>query len=235
MNGEHRRSWRTALDVGSTVVMIALAAILVWEGRVRLVGSNTARTPPEVPVPPAPIKLTGGVVRGSSSARVVIIEYADFECPFCAIFARKIEPVLRRDYVDKGRILFVFRNLPLSIHKHAAPAAQAAWCAAKQNRFWDLHDRLFLTPTELEESDLDAAAVAVGLDSTSYRACRTSAEAAHAVRDEKDEGARMKIDSTPVFLFGTTTPDGQVRVSKTLLGTGSIETFTTVLDKLLGA
>lgn len=214
--------------------MLAIAAIIVWQGRSRLSDSADREAfQRQVPIPAAPIVIQGAASRGAASARVAMIEYADFECSFCARFAQEIEPELRRDYVDNGRVLFVFKHFPLPMHKQAPAAAEAAWCAARQGKFWDMHERLFGSLHKLQQFDAQTIADDIGLDRDRYKSCQASGEARHYVQADRDEGKRLKVAGTPVFFFGGIMPDRRVRISDALMGAKSIDEFKLILDRLL--
>ena len=125
---------------------------------------------------------------GLVSAPVAIVEYSDFECPSCAQFAREVEPHLRKEYIDKGKVVLVYKHFPLSIHPMAGAAARAAWCAARQGKPWEMHDRLFRIRKGLQDSDLVSAAQEIGLDITVYNSCRVGGEAAKQVEMDRAEG-----------------------------------------------
>lgn len=231
----HIPRWRTAFEVVSTVVLIILAAAVVWEGRTRFFGSPSGPTSQaRVPIPTEPIPIGKSAIRGVVSAPVAIIEYADFECGSCAHFAGIVAPGLLRDYVDKGRLLMVFKNYPLESHLGARNAARAAWCAGQQGKFWDLHDRLYRIRGGMEDADIKAAANAVGLDMTLYNNCRTTADADKQVQMDKDEGERLKVPGTPTFFVGKVIPNNRVQVTDVVVGSNSVEELKRILDRFFG-
>jgi protein-disulfide isomerase len=166
---------------------------------------------------------------------VAIIEYADFECPSCAQFAKTTEPVLFREYVETGRVLFVFKHFPLPIHPGAPAAAQAAWCAGRQGKFWEFAGQLFRMRGSLEDADLTTAGLAVSLNGPDFEACRTADDSARHVQSERAEGENLQVPGTPTFFIGRLRPDGRVDVSDVLLGAKPIEEFQPILGRLLGS
>lgn len=99
---------------------------------------------PAPPLPAQPLSISDAVVKGSERAKVVLIAFSDFECPYCSRFAKDTLPVLDEKYVRTGRVRVAFRHLPIeSIHPTAFKAAEASECAREQGRFWEMHDRLF--------------------------------------------------------------------------------------------
>jgi protein-disulfide isomerase len=192
--------------------------------------------------PPGPPAVTGlvlpagGATKGSAKAPLTIVEYTDFECPFCARYARESYPRLIREFVDAGRVRYVVRHLPLeSIHPSARGAAQAAECARQQGKFWEMHDRLFANPQALSRADLDRTADALGLAMPAFRQCVDSPAAAAAVSRDLDEALRAGISATPSFIIGTTEPDGSVKALRRLSGAQPYPVFKAALEGLLAA
>lgn len=226
--------WKPAFEVTSTLAMILLAAALAWEGRTKVSGSAAARAPGMTAKPPTqPLPIGQSAVMGSTAARLVVVEYSDFQCPACGKFAREIEPQVRHRYVDSGRVLFVFKHYPLPIHAFAPAAAEAAWCAAEQGRFWQMHDNLFGLKANLEEPNLESAASASGLDRGRFDLCRAGDTARRRVDAERDEATSIGVPATPAFYFGTLNRDKTVTVSEGIVGASSVEAFASVLDRLL--
>jgi protein-disulfide isomerase len=140
----------------------------------------------------------GGPQRGPSTAKVTIVEFTDFQCPFCGRVIPTLDQLLR-DYPNDVRILF--RHNPLPFHNNAAPAAEAAVAAEMQGKFWEMHDKLFADQNDLERPALELHAVELGLDLTAFRA----ALAAHAGKARVDEdlalGRRLGVRGTPSFFI----------------------------------
>jgi len=129
--------------------------------------------------------------------------------------------------------LFVFKHFPLPFHKQAPAAAEAAWCAGRQGKFWEMHERQFGVFNRLQDFDSQAAAREIGVDMALYNACRAGGEAEQQVRADRAEGEKVKVSGTPVFFFGTIGADRRVQVSDTLVGAKSVEEFRLILDKLI--
>jgi Na+:H+ antiporter, NhaA family len=136
-------------------------------------------------------------IRGAADAPVTLVEYGDFQCPYCG----EAYPVVKRLLERFGdRLRFVFRHMPLAdLHPRAPAAAQAAEAAGAQGRFWEMHDRLFEHQLELRDSDLRGHAEALALDVERFGS--DLGDAAHAARIEADllSGARSGVPSTPRF------------------------------------
>ncbi len=148
--------------------------------------------------PRATSNLAVGPAKGPDQAPITIVEFTDFQCPFCA----KVQPVLKQlDAMYPGKIRFAFRSLPISSHAFAEPAAEAALCAGEQGRFWDMHDHLFERQDALTTQDLARYAHTIGLDQALFDSCRASDRPAKASREDQAAAAGMGINSTPTFFI----------------------------------
>lgn len=145
------------------------------------------------------IDIEGAPVRGAVMAPVRIVEFSDFECPFCGRAAPELERVLGQ---FQGDVQLVFKHFPLSMHEHAGDAALAANAAGRQNKFWEMHDALFENQTELTPSDLERYAQELGLNMEQFRADLQSEELRASVERDKGQGVELGVDSTPSFFIG---------------------------------
>lgn len=147
--------WRAILDVTAAVAMIVAAVGVVWlmlSVPDALAGQRPAAHAGGAPLPSRPVSIEGAAVKGKVGVRVGVIEYSDFQCPYCGTFARDTLPRIVSEYVDTGKAFFAFRHLPLeAIHPHARRAAEAAECARRQDRFWTVHDTIFRSPDVFEK------------------------------------------------------------------------------------
>jgi protein-disulfide isomerase len=153
----------------------------------------------EILLEPPRVQVSGtGHARGPENAPVTIVEFSDYQCPFCLRAEPTVAAVLER-YGDRVRL--EYRHLPLvQIHPRAQPAAVAAVCADKQGKFWDYHARLFQNQKALEDADLKKYASEVGLDGKAFDECRAHPEAAQRVNADMEAAGRAGIDGTPAFL-----------------------------------
>jgi protein-disulfide isomerase len=158
-----------------------------------------AETPVIVALAPPKAKVDVGEaqVLGPKSAKVVLVEFADYECPYCQKVAPDVKK-LKDEYGD--RIAFTYKDFPLPNHSRAEKAAEAVRCASKQNKFWEFHDELFHSK-ELDVDQLKAQARALQLDSAQFDKCLDSGEQAAAVAKDKKEGLRLGISGTPSFFI----------------------------------
>lgn len=182
----------------------------------------------------ASINVHGEPYRGNSGASVAIVEYSDFQCPYCARYVQEIYPKIEQDYIKTGKIRYLFRDFPLPIHPQAMQAAEAARCAGEQGKFWEMHDRLFSNQSALSIDDLPKHAQALGLEPAKFNECMASGKYARAIRGIMSGAERMGVNGTPAFLIGTVSSNGDVISSSNLiLGVETYETFKSVLDELL--
>jgi len=240
-------AWRGRLEIVALVVFISLGLVMIWKlalkdtgiaSTARVAGRQTAIKPPPPPpprLPVDPISIAGAVLKGTPSAPVAIVEYSDFECPYCATFVKTTLADLDREYIVTGRVLFAFRHLPLeSIHKRAFRAAEASECANRQGRFWDFHDTLFQNPKEMDEPSLGRRAADLGLNVSAFSAC-LDGQATDKVRQDVGEAGRLGVRGTPTFFIGVTGPDGLVTVTDRISGARPLSAFKEAIDKAMAA
>jgi protein-disulfide isomerase len=160
-------------------------------------------------------------VAGPAGAPVTIVEFSDFQCPFCQSVAPTLKQV-REKYGDKVRV--VWKDFPLTqIHPQAFKAAEAAHCAADQGKFWEYHDRLFGNQQALQPESLKSHAASLGLDAAAFDSCLDSSKHGPRVSEGVAQGSRLGVNSTPtVYING-----------RMLSGAQPLETFTTIIDEEL--
>ena len=154
-----------------------------------------------------------GEALGSTSAPVTIVEFTDFQCPFCGHHATTTFPALRAKYIMTGRVRYVLRDFPLSqIHPFAMPAARAARCAAAEGagKFWAYHDSLFAHQNDLSDLYFSTLANQVGLYPTAFKACITSGRFDDQIAADARAATAAGFDGTPGFVIGRTRSDGKV-------------------------
>ncbi len=137
------------------------------------------------------------MMQGPKNAQVTLVEFADYECPYCQKVAPDVKK-LEEDFSNK--VSFAFKDFPLPMHSRAEKAAEAARCASRQNKFWEFHDELFHSK-ELDVDQLKAQARALKLDSEQFDKCLDSGEEAADVDHDRKEGNRLGINGTPSFFI----------------------------------
>ena len=180
----------------------------------------------------ATVAISNKPTMGSDSAPVTVVEFADYQCPYCLRFTKTTFPYLKRDFIDTGKVRWVALNLPLAFHKDARKAAQAAHCAGEQDKFWEMREVLFKNPKELGPEHLPEHAATVSLDVEAFKACIASdRHLADIDQDAKDAGA-VRLTGTPSFIVGKTASDkisGQV-----IIGAQPLNVFSAAIKKALG-
>jgi protein-disulfide isomerase len=145
--------------------------------------------------PRADIQLNDAPVKGPVNANVMVIEYADYECPYC----QQVFPTLQKlESEFAGRVAFAYKDTPLPMHPHAEKAAEAAHCAGAQGKYWEYHDVLF-SSKELDTATLKQDAVSLKLDTAAFNKCLDSGETAASIKTTLDEAQKLGLPGTPVF------------------------------------
>ena len=163
------------------------------------------------------VSTDGAPVRGSPEAAVTIVEFSNFECPFCKQAQLTIMQLLER---YNGKVKLVYRDFPLdSIHPQARRAAEAARCAHDQGNFWDFHDLLF-SEAKMAPEDLRQYASKMGLDTVKFDSCVSNGTHKFTVQRDLDEGTRLGITGTPAFFIN----------GRMISGAQSFEAFARIID-----
>ncbi|WP_317987917.1 DsbA family protein [Hyalangium gracile] len=161
-----------------------------------------------------------GPSKGPENAPVTIVEFSDFQCPFCSRAKNTVDEVVK-SYGDQVRL--VFRHFPLSFHKEAPKAAEASACAADQNKFWEYHDKLFANQQALTVDDLKKHAADLGLDTARFNECLDSGKKAELVKKDMADGEKVGVSGTPAFFINGIVLSGAVPA----------EEFKTIIDSEL--
>jgi len=141
-------------------------------------------------------------VVGRADAPVTIIEFSDLQCPHCARNALNTFPEIKRNYIDTGKVRYVARDFPLTMHPFAMPAAVATRCAGEQGKFWQYRHALFERQNDLATSPYDALAAELGLDAPRFAECQKDPAQVAAVRADIALAGSNRVTSTPTFLVG---------------------------------
>jgi protein-disulfide isomerase len=171
--------------------------------------------------PRVAVEATDDPSRGPANAPVTIVEFSDFQCPFCA----RVNPTLQQvkdTYGDTIRV--VFRDFPLlQIHPQAAKAAEAATCANEQGKFWEMHDRLFANQQKLQVADLKQHAADLGLNAEAFNQCLDSGKHEAEWRKDLEDGAKYGLSGTPAFFIN----------GRLISGAQPLEAFTEIINEEL--
>jgi len=201
----------------------------------QLLAANGARPAPQPPAPPSALAIQNEAFRGDSGAAVAIVEYADFECPYCGQYERDIYPQISKDYVQAGKVKFFFRDLPLAVHPHAVIAARAARCAGEQGKFWEMHDSLFAKQNAIRDVDMPGRAHELGLDTAKFSECLSSDRYSDEIKASADGAQKMGVGGTPTFFIGKVDPKGEVTNLKMIIGARPYDAFKSAIEDSLAS
>jgi protein-disulfide isomerase len=178
-------------------------------------------------------------IQGSPDARIVMVDFTDYQCPYCGQYARDIYPELKKLYVDTGKIRYVVLDLPLASHFYAKQAAEASHCAADQGKFWEMHDQM-MKDELASRNELASYAKTLKLDIAQFEGCLgAEAKYTEAVNQAASRNLAltksMGLGSVPSFAIGITDPatPQKVQILWTTEGVGSVDAFKLKLDASL--
>lgn len=172
-------------------------------------------------------------VKGDMYAPVTVIEFSDYECPFCRRFHEQTLPLIEKEYISKGKVRYVFRDFPLSFHKRAFPAALAANCAGEQGRYWDFNDFLFKNPDKLDDVEsIKEYALSLGMDTEKLDRCIREKKYEHEINKDIEDGRKYGIRGTPSFFIGRT-ENGNEITAIYVRGSQPFQVFKTHIDRFL--
>ena len=208
------------------------AAIAKLESKI----NNTPQPSTKSNTQPIKVSIEDDPMKGDPNAPITIIEFSDYECPFCAKFFEDTLPLIEENYINTGKVNFVYRDFPIqSIHPNAVPAAVATECADDQDSFWSFHDMIFEnknTWSKLNGEDLlnefEQYATTLGLDTKEFNECLESGKHLDEVRKDLQDGQNYGITGTPGFFIGNDN-SGYIMVS----GAKPYPIFEEILDEML--
>jgi protein-disulfide isomerase len=233
--------WGSGIAVSISALSMAVAlgatvAVHRVERRLDAIDATLSRL--ESPADSGPTRVTLSVARGwralgNPRAPVTVVEFTDYECPYCKRFHSDAYVNLKRNYVDAGLVRWVVRDLPLAIHGSAHAAAESARCAGAQGAFWQMHDALLGDSRAPDSSVIAAATQRLGLDADGLYACLRSHRMAAAVDADVAEATALRLDHTPAFVVAPSAKeklDGAV-----ILGAYPYARYAEAIDSLLKA
>ncbi len=210
--------------------LTAIKEILVRATR----GQSRARA--QTKFEPQDLSIAGAATLGAADAPVTLVEFTDYQCPFCRRHNLQTKPQLVKDYVETGKLKYVLREFPIqSIHPKALKAAEAALCAGDQGRYWDMHEAFFADQRKLAPEDLKAHAEALGLDAAGFSECLDGGRYAQRVQKDLADGIKAGVRGTPTFFLGLTDPEDptKIRATKALRGAQPYAVFKQTIEALL--
>jgi protein-disulfide isomerase len=196
----------------------------------RLMAPQSADPPPQR----VQMSVAGGWYSvGRADAPVTIVEFADYQCPFCKRFHANTYAELKKNYIDTGKVRFVSRDLPLGFHLFAFKAAEAVRCAGDQGKYWELRDALYSSAAPPNDEVLKKSAEDLSLDATSFQACLSAEKYKAEVQKDAADAARLHLDGTPSFVLGKTA--GEKLDGVVLVGALPFASFDAPIQKVLKA
>lgn len=191
---------------------------------------------------PVTVSIDDDPILGDPNAPVTIVEFSDFQCPFCRSFWSETLPRIKSEYIDQGLVRLVYRDLPLTSigHEMAQPYAEAAHCAGDQGKFWEMHDKIFAeqekqgtgTISGITIADVKSWAREIGLDGGSFDSCLDGGQYADEVAADVVDAQNYGANGTPSFYVGLTDPSGSF-VGTYINGAQPFESFQQVIDGFL--
>lgn len=170
---------------------------------------------------------------GDPKAPLTMVEFSDYQCPFCRRFSITTLSRIKKEYVETGKLRYVFRDFPITkIHPLAVGAAIAAQCAGEQGKYWDMHDLLFQKSRELKPAQLKGHARTLGLDDAKFSECTDSKRYLRQISTDVRDGQRAGVRGTPTFFLGPT-KDGKTMTGAALRGAQPYAVFKRTLDAAL--
>ena len=197
-------------------------------------GRQAAAPPPPVTPDSREMTVANAHAKGSAGSRLVLVEFSDFQCPFCARHAKQTMPQLEREYVDTGKLRYVMRNLPLTqIHPDAVRAASAAECAGDQGKYWQMHEKLFGHQQALGAADLTRYAQESGVEPKAFQQCMDANRHEAKIRQDLAEALNAGVNSTPTFFLGFAEGDGKAKIVRRVSGAHPYPVFKAAIEGLL--
>jgi protein-disulfide isomerase len=193
-------------------------------------------TPPQAQAPAVDTKLplADATTRGNSAAKVAIVEFSDFQCPFCGRYATQTFPQIDKEYIAAGKVRYAFMDFPIeSIHPQAFKAHEAALCAGEQGKFWEMHRELFANQNALAADALAGHAAKAGADQAKVAACLQSGRHAESIRKDLAMGEDIGVRGTPTVLIGTAGPDGTFTAARVISGAQPFSVFKDAIEQIL--
>lgn len=170
---------------------------------------------------------------GRDDAPVTIVEFTDFQCPFCRKYHTETFGLLKKNYIDTGKVRFASRDLPLSMHPYAQKAAEAARCAGEQNKFWELRDAMITNSADLSQDAIIKYAQMNGLEIASFKACLEADKYKAEIQKDMADAGTLGISGTPSFVIGKTAKDALE--GDRVVGALPVSTFESEIQKFMTA
>ncbi|HEY2863800.1 MAG TPA: thioredoxin domain-containing protein [Casimicrobiaceae bacterium] len=174
---------------------------------------------------------SGGFSEGKKDAPLVLVEYTDYQCPFCQQFHNSAYTQIKANYIDTGKVLFVSRDFPLDFHENARRGANAARCAGEQGKYWELRHAMIVNASQLQQDKIASYAANVKIDVAKLQSCIAADKYKSAIDKDIAEGMAAGVNGTPSFVLGRMV-DGKLTGVR-LVGAMPYEQFDTKIQAML--
>lgn len=202
----------------------------------KLLQQGARAAPGQQPFAPTDMTLEDPKYRGHFDAPVTMVEFSDYQCPFCKRHANSVMPNILQEYVDTGKVRFVMREFPLeNLHSRAEEASEAALCAGDQGKYWEMHDALFNDQRANTDEDFQRFAEEMGIDTADFALCMLEDRHMERINSDVVEGQKLGVSGTPSFVLGLTDDEDPniVHLTRFIRGAQPLPTFTAALDSLI--
>jgi protein-disulfide isomerase len=205
-----------------------IKSILILQGRSR--ARRPSRRPSKVT---AEVSVSGKPSLGRENAPVTMVEFSDYQCPFCKRHFLTVFPIIKKEYIDTGKVRYILRDFPIaSLHPQAKKAHEAAYCAGEQNKYWKMHDTLFENSKDFSVPALKRYAQGIGLDGDRFNNCLQSGKYASRIEKEIAEGVKAGVRGTPSFFIGPSESGGKI-TGTIVRGAQPLNRFRQVIENVL--
>ena len=193
-----------------------------------------AQAVPSAPQMPQNMKVKSDAiyVLGRSDAPLTMVEFTDYQCPFCGRFEATTFPEIKKSYIDTGKLRLILRDLPLSdMHPFALKAAQSVHCAGDQGKFWEMKELVFKNQNRLDIDSLTGYAKDLALNGNTFNSCMADGKHLQEIRDEAKYAQSLGITGTPTFILGKSA--GDTVEGRVIVGAQPLATFEAAIDEML--
>jgi protein-disulfide isomerase len=203
-----------------------------------LLRARPAAAPPAAAAQPLEnvvLSIEGAPSLGDKDAKVTLLEFSDYQCPFCARHVKQTMPEILKEYVNTGKVRYVLRDFPIeSLHPKAFKAHEAAHCAGEQGKYWEMHERIFENQRTLDTKDFVGHAQALGLDVAKFEQCVGGGKYAEKIRQNMAAGQQAGVSGTPTFFVGIAdAKDSKITARRLIRGAQPYQGFKQAIDSVL--
>ncbi len=189
---------------------------------------------PSVPPKPENLTVKGDAiyVLGKSDAPLTLVEFTDYQCPFCGRFETTTFPEIKKNYIDTGKVRFILRDLPLDFHPFALKAAQSVHCAGDQGKYWEMKELVFKNQNKIDVDSLAGYAKDLSLNGDTFKSCMADGKHLKEIGDEAKYAASLGISGTPTFVLGKAVGDSVE--GRVIVGAQPLAAFEAAINEMLG-